>query len=97
MGGRPPTGPPARKATLHDNSMPKRTFTAHGPVRGDLSEDGRQSMAILRSAAQTVNLVLVALTDGVEVELYADGTLRRRCASCAIRRRASTRIVSPRG
>ena len=35
-------------------------------------------MAILRSAAQTVNLVLVALTDGVEVELYADGTLRRR-------------------
>jgi hypothetical protein len=58
--------------------MPKRTFAAHGPVRGDLSEDGRQSMAILRSAAQTVNLVLVALTDGVEVELYADGTLRRR-------------------
>ncbi len=35
-------------------------------------------MAILRNAAQTVNLVLVALTDAVEVELYADGTLRRR-------------------
>ena len=27
---------------------------------------------------QTVNLVLVALTDGVELEVWADGTLRRR-------------------
>ena len=58
--------------------MPKRMSTARVPARGNLSEDGRQSMAILRNAAQTVNLVLVALTDAVEVELYADGTLRRR-------------------
>ena len=35
-------------------------------------------MALLRRSDQSVNLVLVALTDGVEVELYADGVLRRR-------------------
>jgi len=59
-------------------AMKKRTYVARGPVRGVLSEDGRQSIALLRRTDQTVNLVLVALTDGVEVELYADGTLRRR-------------------
>ena len=58
--------------------MRKRHYTARGPVRGVLSEDGRQSMALLRRSDQSVNLVLVALTDGVEVELYADGVLRRR-------------------
>jgi hypothetical protein len=59
-------------------SMRKRTYTARGPVRGVLTEDGRQTIALLRRTDQTVNLVLVALTDGVEVEVYADGTLRRR-------------------
>jgi hypothetical protein len=47
-------------------------------ARADISEDARESIALLRSALQTVNLVLVALTDGVELELWADGVLRRR-------------------
>ena len=33
---------------------------------------------MLRACNQTVNVVLVALTDGVELEVWADGTLRRR-------------------
>lgn len=51
---------------------------AHVPRRGDMSEDGRQTIALLRRQDQSVNVVLVALTDGVEVELYADGAFRRR-------------------
>lgn len=35
-------------------------------------------MAMLRRPDQTINVVLVALTDGVEVEVWADGVLRRR-------------------
>jgi hypothetical protein len=58
--------------------MRKRTYTARVPARGHLSEDGRETLALLRRSDQTVNMVLVALTDGVEVELYADGALRRR-------------------
>jgi hypothetical protein len=58
--------------------MAKRATTnARVPARRDISEDGRQSFVLLRDD-QTVNLVLVALTDGVEVELYADGAFRRR-------------------
>ena len=30
------------------------------------------------ACSQTVNVVLVALTDGVELEVWADGALRRR-------------------
>ncbi len=41
-------------------------------------EDGRQSLALLARPDQTINVVLVALTDGVEVEVYGDGSLRRR-------------------
>jgi hypothetical protein len=33
---------------------------------------------MLRACGQTVNVVLVALTDGVELEVWADGALRRR-------------------
>ena len=33
---------------------------------------------MLHSCAQSINLVLVALTDGVEIEVWADGGLRRR-------------------
>jgi hypothetical protein len=33
---------------------------------------------MLRGSRQTVNIVLVALTDGVELEIWADGALRRR-------------------
>ena len=47
-------------------------------VRGGINEDGRQTLALLRGCNQTVNVVLVALTDGVELEVWADGTLRRR-------------------
>jgi hypothetical protein len=47
-------------------------------VRDGIHEDGRQSLAVLRSCRQTVNVVLVALTDGVELEVWADGALHRR-------------------
>jgi hypothetical protein len=47
-------------------------------TRDGIHEDGRQSLAMLRACSQTVNVVLVALTDGVELEVWADGALRRR-------------------
>ena len=47
-------------------------------MRGAIREDARESMALLHRPNQTINLVLVALTDGVEVEVWADGVLRRR-------------------
>lgn len=50
----------------------------HTPSRGAIREDARETMAMLRRPNQTINLVLVALTDGVEVEVWADGVLRRR-------------------
>ena len=43
-----------------------------------ITEDARQTITSMRRHDQIVDLVLVALTDGVEVELYADGGLRRR-------------------
>lgn len=46
--------------------------------RRTVHEDGRESIAILRGCNQTINVVLVALTDGVELEVWADGRLRRR-------------------
>lgn len=59
--------------------MTKPTL-AHGrtAVRNGIHEDARQTLALLRGCSQTVNVVLVALTDGVELEVWADGTLRRR-------------------
>jgi len=56
--------------------MPRRTHAS--PDRGLPVEDGRQSLALLARPDQTINVVLVALTDGVEVEVYGDGSLRRR-------------------
>jgi hypothetical protein len=50
----------------------------HSSIRDGIHEDGRQSLAMLRACGQTVNVVLVALTDGVELEVWADGALRRR-------------------
>jgi len=47
-------------------------------VRDGIHEDARQTLQMLRGARQTINVVLVALTDGVELEVWADGTLRRR-------------------
>jgi hypothetical protein len=55
-----------------------RTFSIHAPARDRIDEDARQSLALLQGARQTVNVVLVALTDGVELEVWADGALRRR-------------------
>jgi hypothetical protein len=48
------------------------------PVRDTFNEDARQTLTTLRGCRQTINVVLVALTDGVELEVWADGSLRRR-------------------
>jgi hypothetical protein len=56
--------------------MPRRRSVP--PRRGSFSEDARESLCLLRREDQTVNVVLVALTDAVELEVWADGTLRRR-------------------
>ena len=48
------------------------------PSRDQIHEEGREFLAVLHSCAQSVNLVLVALTDGVELEVWADGALRHR-------------------
>jgi hypothetical protein len=57
---------------------PTRPVTFHAPSRARITEDARQTVAMLRRPGQTINVVLVALTDGVEVEVWADGVLRRR-------------------
>jgi hypothetical protein len=46
--------------------------------RGSIQEDARETLATLQGCSQTINVVLVALTDGVELEVWADGSLRRR-------------------
>jgi hypothetical protein len=48
------------------------------PSRKGIHEDARQTLSVLRGCRQTINVVLVALTDGVELEVWADGALRRR-------------------
>ena len=55
-----------------------RTSSVHAPARDQIDEDARQTLALLQGCRQTVNVVLVALTDGVELEVWADGALRRR-------------------
>jgi hypothetical protein len=55
-----------------------RTSSVHVPARDRIDEDARQSLALLQGCRQTVNVVLVALTDGVELEVWVDGLLRRR-------------------
>ncbi len=47
-------------------------------ARGTIDEDARETLATLEGCRQTINVVLVALTDGVELEVWADGALRRR-------------------
>ena len=46
--------------------------------RDRIQEDARETLAVLQACGQTINVVLVALTDGVELEVWADGSLRRR-------------------
>ena len=58
--------------------MPKTNSAVHVPARDRIDEDGRQTLVLLQGCRQTVNVVLVALTDAVELEVWADGTLRRR-------------------
>ena len=56
----------------------RKTLGFRTPSRDAIKEDARESVALLRRPDQTINLVLVALTDGVEVEIWVDGVLRRR-------------------
>ncbi len=49
------------------------------PGRADLTEDGRQTIALLCRNAHRANVVLVALTARGELKVCADGALRRRC------------------
>lgn len=56
----------------------KTVLKIRTPSRDAIKEDARELMAMLRRPNQTINLMLVALTDGVEVEVWADGVLRRR-------------------
>ena len=48
------------------------------PLRTGIFEDAREMVTLLRGCSQTVHMMLVALTDGVELEVWADGSLRRR-------------------
>jgi hypothetical protein len=59
--------------------MTKQTsVTVRTATRGSIHEDARETLAMLEGCRQTINVVLVALTDGVELEVWADGSLRRR-------------------
>ena len=59
--------------------MPQRVVSALPAAhRRHIDEDGRETLAIFQDRKQTILVVLVALTDGVELEVWADGRLRRR-------------------
>jgi hypothetical protein len=55
-----------------------KSTSVRTPSRKHIHEDGRETLALLRGGNQTINVVLVALTDGVELEVWADGLLRSR-------------------
>ncbi len=55
-----------------------RSLPLQATGRDGIQEDARETLAMLQGCKQTVNVVLVALTDGVELEVWADGSLRRR-------------------
>jgi hypothetical protein len=62
-----------------DRQMPKPvTATVRMPARAGVQEEARETLSLLHGCRQTINLVLVALSDGVELEVWADGALRRR-------------------
>ena len=63
-----------------DSTVMSKPTPAHvrAPSRDRIHEDARETLVTLRGSNQTINLVLVALTDGVEMEIFADGELRRR-------------------
>jgi hypothetical protein len=56
----------------------RNSTEVQAPARDRIDEDARQTLAMLHGCRQTVNMVLVALTDGVELEIWVDGALRRR-------------------
>lgn len=56
----------------------KKRINIQVPARDHIDEDARQTLALMQGCRQTVSMVLVALTDGVELEVWADGALRRR-------------------
>ena len=58
--------------------MTRRRSALVQPSRDTIQEDARETLAIFQGCSQTINVVLVALTDGVELEVWADGLLRRR-------------------
>jgi hypothetical protein len=58
--------------------MHKSSSARVSPSRSVIHEEARETLAMLRACNQTVNLVLVALSDGVELEVWADGVLRNR-------------------
>jgi hypothetical protein len=60
--------------TMTTRATPERRT----PARGGIHEEARQTLTTLRGCRQTINVVLVALSDGVELEVWADGCLRRR-------------------
>jgi hypothetical protein len=63
----------------NSTTMTKPTSADVRPaVRDGFHEEARETLQLLRGSRQTVNVVLVALTDGVELEVWADGALRRR-------------------
>ena len=54
------------------------TQARHIPPRIGIIEDARELVSVLRGPTQTVHIVLVALIDAVELEVWSDGALRRR-------------------
>jgi hypothetical protein len=64
--------------TRHSVMAKSLPASVRTPSRKHIHEDGRETLALLRACHQTVNVVLVALTDGVELEVWADGLLRTR-------------------
>jgi hypothetical protein len=59
--------------------MPKPALThVRMSARDGVHEEARETVSMLHGCRQTINVVLVALTDGVELEVWADGSLRRR-------------------
>jgi hypothetical protein len=67
-----------QQASLYRIQMMARRTRVRAQPRIGIHEDGRQSLALLSACSQTINLVLVALSDAVELEVWADGSLRRR-------------------
>lgn len=74
---------PAQKvssAELADSTVMTKRRSASPQLNGRdrIQEEARETLVILQGCRQTSTSSLVALTDGVELEVWADGSLRRR-------------------